>query len=173
MAMKEYSLADIEATSRYFESQQFPVYEASVGDVSFKYSVLPQHLAPDLPDFAFRMTHRDPENKQMTGIYGVSESVPEEMRPYWAAHEVIEFEQIDLETQGRCASAEERILALVPDRLKTDFINRRVTFFDNLVGFFRKDITEKGGNFTPADVNEALTTLQFLKRQQPPARRNG
>lgn len=164
--MKEFSQAEIEGAEAYFTSQKYRVEEVRVGDLEISYFVLPQSSAPDLPDFAWRMTHTDPQTGKVSGRYGVSDSVPEELRPYWVAHEKIEFEDIGINTSGRCISAERRIIDLVPGSLKSKYVIRRTAFFTNLVEYFRKDLKAGTGNYTKADFREAVSVRQYLRGLQ-------
>src|SRR5450759_207185 len=100
--MNEFLRQQIEQTRRIFRQEGFPVENAMVGDLEVSYYVIPQGKNPSLPDFALRMTPKNPSTKD-DGIFGVSDSVPAELRPYWAAHEIIEFTQIGINQPGRCA----------------------------------------------------------------------
>lgn len=164
--MKEFSLPEIEGTREYFKKEGFAVEEARLGDLYVSYWVVPQKAFADLPDFAMRMTNTNPETSEVLGIFGVSDSVPQELRPYWAAHEIIEFTQIGINTKKRCVSAEEGVVGLVPDGLKDAYIAKRTEFFTNLVEFFRKDLKAGAGNYTKADFREAVTTRQYLRGLQ-------
>ena len=165
--MKEFPLEQIEGTREYFKAQGFPVEEAQLGDLQVSYWVIPQGLNPGLQDFALRMTKTDPETGEVSGIFGVSDSVPAELRPYWAAHEIIEFTKIGIGQDGRCKLAEERAVGLVPPGLRDAFIGRRAMFFTNLTNFFKEDLKANTGNYTPADLQEAEASLSFLQQLKP------
>jgi len=171
--MKEFPQAVIEQTDAYFKGQKFPVEEARLGDLDISYYVIPQALSPELPDFAMRMTRTDEATGEVSGIFGVSDSVPSELRPYWAAHEIIEFTKIGIGKEGRCTEAEKSVVDLVPQNLKESYIARRTDFFTNLIGYFRKDLQAKTGNYTRGDLHEAVTSLRYLRSLAPktPARK--
>jgi len=160
--MIEFSRDQIEGTKEYFVKEGFPVEESQLGEVEVSYFVIPQALNPVLEDFALRMTFTDPETNEVSGIFGVSDSVPAELRPYWAAHEIIEFTDIGIDKVGRCEESEVRVLDLVPVSLKKTFIDRRIAFFKNLISYFEGEIRSETGNFTEADMQEAQATLSFL-----------
>src|SRR3990167_4767824 len=103
--MREFDDAQIEATRKSLEQFGCPLVIAEVGNLSFSYFVMPQDLNPELPDFAMRLSNTDPVTDNFTGIFGRSDSVPEELRDYWAAHEVLEFREIGIGTPGRCMEA--------------------------------------------------------------------
>jgi hypothetical protein len=160
--MKEFDQPRIEQTQRYFEQSQFAVESVQVGDDTYEYYVIPQQLNPDLADFALRMTRTISETGEVTGIFGVSDSVPTELRPHWVKHEVIEFTQIGIATEGRCAAAEQQVVNQLPVELRDAYIERRKGFFENLVGFFQNDIDLGTGNYTVEDLHEAEASLTFL-----------
>lgn len=157
--MKEFLPQQIEQTRGIFGQAGFSVGNAMVGDLEISYYVIPQDKNPNLPDFAFRMTSTDSTTGEVSGIFGVSDSVPAELRPYWVAHEIIEFTQIGISHQGRCLSAEEKVVGLVPDELRGSYIDRRKAFFSTLVDFFRQD----AANYTQDDIKEAEATLNYLQ----------
>lgn len=161
--MKEFPSQQIEGRKKIFEKENFLVEESQLGELNVSYFVIPQELNPSLQDFALRMTTTNPKTKEVTGIFGVSDSVPAELRPYWAAHEIIEFTQIGINQEGRCAAAEERIIELLPEDLKQEYVNRRIPFFENLIIFFMDDIASENGNYTDDDLLEAQATLEYLK----------
>jgi hypothetical protein len=82
--MKEFAPQQIEGTKRYFEAspKRFPVEETHMGGLDISYFVIPQDMNPKLPDFALRMTSTDPSTNEVSEIFGVSNSVPAELRPY-------------------------------------------------------------------------------------------
>lgn len=159
--MKEFSPDQINGTREHFIREGFPIEETNLGDLPVSYFIIPEKLEPNLPDFAFRMTRTDPETQEISGIFGVSDSVPKELRPYWAAHEIIEFTQFGIHRQERCVLAEERTLRLVPKELLGQFIKRRINFFENLGSYFKRDLASANPNYTPDDLQETETSLQF------------
>ena len=163
--MKDFPQPQIDQTRAYLESQKFPLEQITVNGKLFSYYVIPQTLNPALPDFALRMTHSD-ETHNVNGIFGVSDSVPQVLRPYWVMHEIIEFTQIGIEKKGRCANTERIVLEEIPTGLKKEFTERRISFFTQLCKFFEKDIDEKKGNYTIDDLTEAEASLLFLQTVQ-------
>jgi hypothetical protein len=158
--MKEFSPQQIEQTKRFFKGRGFPVEESQIDGLQVSYYVIPQAINPGLQDFALRMTSTDLATKEVSGIFGVSDSVPAKLRPYWAAHEVIEFTQIGINEKGRCALAEEKVIGLVPSELRDEYINRRITFFGNLVNYFRAD----AANYDQDDIEEAAGVIDKLQK---------
>lgn len=161
--MKEFSPQQIEQTKLFFKSKSFPVEHFQLDSLEVSYFVIPQVMNLGLQDFALRMTNTNPDTKEVFGIFGVSDNVPIEIRPYWAAHEIIEFTEIGISANGRCKSAEKEVLSLIPDGLKEQYVERRIIFFANLIGFFRQEITKNPENYSQDDVNEAEATLNYLK----------
>ena len=164
--MKEFQPTEIKGARDHFTALGFPVEERQIKDLPVKYFVLPQTLSSDLQDFALRMTYTDPTTKKVEGIFGVSDSVPAELRPYWAAHEVIEFTQVGISTKGRCAISEQRVVEMLPNELRDAYVARRVDFFSNLAEYFRKDLASGSNNYTQDDINEAEASLVYLQGLQ-------
>lgn len=165
--MKEFEQSQIQGARAYFEGKSYPAATVEVTGHSFNYFVIPQEENPALSDFAMRMTRTDPATGAVDGIFGVSDSVPEGLRPYWARHEYIEFTQIGINQKRRCVEAEHQVIQLMPDDLTHRFVQRRIQFFQNLVGFFTKAIEEGTGDYTEDDLEEAQNTLLFLYRIKP------
>lgn len=161
--MKEFSSQAIEQTKSFLEGKNFPVENSKVGNLEVSYWIIPQSLNPTLPDFAFRMTNTDSATGEVLGIFGVSESVPQELRPYWAAHEIIEFTQIGIGKEGRCEEAEKTVVNLLPDNLRRQYIDKRILFFSNLVNFFQQELIKSTEDYTENDVKEAQDSLAYLQ----------
>lgn len=161
--MKEFSPQQIEQTRLFFENRRFPTEQVRLGALHLSYWVIPQAMNPDLPDFALRLTTTDPKTKEVSGIFGVSDSIPAEIRPYWAAHEIIEFTKIGIDTYSSCRLAEEQTLSIVPETLRGEFIQRRTAFFTNLMDFFRKEVEKDDKNYSQDDIKQAGATLDYLK----------
>ena len=171
LRMKEFQPIEINRTRNYFKSHKFPIEQASLEDKlvnkKIRYYVLPQSLSPDLPDFAFRMTTgRNPATEGVVGIFGVSETVPSLLRPYWALHEIIEFTQMGIDKKGRCSDAERYVLDLVPENLRKEFIEKRIKFFEGVVAYFKKELERKTESYTGDDLKEAEASLLFLQNTQ-------
>ncbi len=161
--MEEFDSSTIQATENHFKKSDYPLHEANFGQIHFPYYVIPQEVFPVLPDFALRMTHTDLETGEVNGIFGVSDSVPQELRDYWVAHEYIEFIKIGINNQLRCVEAEGQVVQMIPDNLTPQYVARRITFFENLVKFFYEEIEKETGNYTKADLQEAQSSLLFLR----------
>lgn len=87
-------------------------------DKKFEYYDLPSSLEPRLPNFVLCLTCET--NREY--LLGVSTSVPEHFRPYWAVHDYIEnVEQDNPDSEG-CLKALEKELSLVPEIWKRDYL---------------------------------------------------
>lgn len=164
--MKEFLQPQIDSAKEFFESQGYPVETSTLGDLTVSYYVLPQGLNPELPDFAFRMTVTDSQTHEVSGIFGVSDSVSEKLRPYWAAHEVIEFVEIGISEIGRCIEAEERVLGLVGQDLNEEYVDKRLAFFENLCKYFEGKLSDGSSDFQYGDLEETRKTFEYLKEVQ-------
>jgi|SRR3989344_3823142 len=125
--MQTFSAEQIEGTRRSFLDSGYSEVPAKIGGLDFTYFVLPQQLNTELPDFAFRMTGNGE-------IYGVCESIRDELRPYVAFHEVYEFRELGGEP-GSCANAMTAELAQVPENLRDEHVRMRTGFFKNLIRY--------------------------------------
>lgn len=159
--MKEFSPREVRDVAEKFERDKMPVERLVMEGNEYWYYVLPKELAPDLSEFAFRMTSKDSNGKPF-GVFGVSSSVCKELRPFWVAHEVFEFIQIGIHEKGRCKASEIKTLEIIPPHLREFFIGRRAFFFNNLANYITRDIEAGNGNFTVDDLREVQATLQFL-----------
>ena len=153
--MKKYTKQEIEGSRDFFKSRGYPEVTVELGNRKFSYFVLPQALEPKLPDFVFRCTGK-PEDGC---IFGVSDSVREDFRPYAVAHEIIEFTEVGIDSRNRCLTALEQELSLVPDDLRDEYIGMRFRFFRNLVGY----AAGKPDSFTPDDIGEFRQSLGRLE----------
>jgi hypothetical protein len=159
--MIEFEQEAIANTKGYIEAQQFPLQTVEVDGISYQYAVLPQNLNPNLPDFAFRMTGKTPDGKT-SGIFGVCESVPRELQPFWVAHEIREFIDIGIDSPGRCQQAERTTIESLPTELRIQYIERRKIFFTNLERYFLTDMQTGSGNFNEGDLEELHQTQAYL-----------
>lgn len=161
--MKEFEPSVITQQREAFELASYPLVKREIDGVSFSYYVVPQEKNPALPDFAMRMTHTDPQTGEMTDeLFGVSNSVPETLRDYWALHEVLEFREIGINTEGRCQQSEARVLEVIPEELTHEYIRRRIEFFQRLIPMFETNPDW----FSKEDIEEAQTTLALLEQQK-------
>ena len=162
--MKEFTQPQIDSTRQYFEGNEECYIESSViEDIDIEYWVIPQSMNLALEDFALRMTITDPATEKVSGIFGVSDSIPQELRPYWVLHELIEFTQIGIETEGRCANAERAVVSLLQDDVRESYIKRRITFFTDLITFFESEIANGEQIYTDTDIKEAQASFEYLK----------
>ena len=152
--MKKYSKEQIDETRNHFKKERYAEIGVSIHGNDFSYYVLPKSLQPALPDFVFRMTG-EPEDGY---VFGISDSMPDAFRQYAVAHEFIEFTRIGIDTQGRCVEALRTELMLVPEDIKSDYINRRMDFFNNLVEYCKNQ-----ADFTPEDIIEMQQSLSKLE----------
>lgn len=153
--MKKFTKQEIDGTREYFHSRNMPEIQVTLGNRAFTYFVLPQSLEPNLPDFVFRCTGKHTDGY----VFGISDSVKAEYRQYAVAHEFIEFTEIGIDNQNRCARALEEELKLVPENIKSDYLTMRRNFFKNLITY----CTNKLEQYTEADLNEFRNSLAKLE----------
>lgn len=159
---------EIEDTIKYLQQKGYPEVTADLGgNLRFNYFVVSQTENPQLPDFAIAMRGRDIKEGV---LLGVSDSLDEKIRKYWAAHEFIEIVQLggellregDNTSTNDCLTASELELSLVPDDIKPGYIKRRIDFFKNLISYAKKN------NYPQLDISNfrgSLKKLQDLSHQ--------
>jgi len=154
--MKKFTKQEIYGARKYFKGRKFQEVDVNLGNRSFSYFVMPQILAPELPDFVFRCTGNPGDGY----VFGISDSVAEQYRQYAVAHEFIEFTEIGMETPNRCVKALEEELKLVPEEIKPDYLRMRKTFFDTLIKYCAKHTED----YTENDMREFKQTLSRLEQ---------
>ena len=123
--MIEHTEEDVRRTRALFLRRDYPLREASIAKREIQYFVLPQELNEDLPDFVFRVTRTGfPEY-----VMGVSASVPADLQPYFILSEWIEFMELGLGIEGRVVQAEKKVLEIIPEPLRRNYLERRVRLF--------------------------------------------
>lgn len=163
--MKEFPSHAIRERAKAFEKAGFPLIQAEIAGEQFEYFVIPQDLSPTLRNFAMRMTHTDFQHGTpgVVGVYGVSDAIPQRLRDYWAFHEFAEFNLLGIETEGRCQAAEKMVLSEVPSSLSREYVNLRLSFFEDLAAFFEEDLKSEVPNYTPADLEEINHSRSYLE----------
>ena len=153
--MNKYTKEQIDSTIEGFRSRGYSEVKVDLGKGRiFSYFVLPQSLEPRLPHFVFRATGDEKDGY----VFGIADSVPEEFRPYAVLHELVEFTEIGIDTEGRCRGALDIELSLVPDRIKRDYINMKREFFSDLINYCQ----DKPG-YTDEDIKEFRRSLSRLE----------
>ncbi|HLG25137.1 MAG TPA: hypothetical protein VI564_09465 [Candidatus Nanoarchaeia archaeon] len=153
--MAVYSKSQIDRWNHFLKEREYPKISVNLGNGRrFKYFLMDQKENPDLPDFAIAMRAR---NLSDGTIFGVSDSVPEELRKYWAAHEYMETVELAPKTPNKCLITLEKELSLVPDNLKAGYITRRRDFFENLVAYAVKK------RYDETDVENFKASLNRLE----------
>jgi len=128
--------------------------EIDIGGRKIKFFVLPASLNKGLPDFALAVVTDDRSHY----VFGVSESVPEPFRKYWAFHEHVEYLE-ELEGPDRCVRTLEQELRLVPEDLKPEYLRRRLAFFRSLADY----ALSKPEDFTPEQIQKYGKSLSKLE----------
>jgi len=154
--MKVFTKDEIEGVRTKLEAKEFKEVFVELEKLKFSYFVVPQSENPDLPDFVLRLTGANESDGE---LYGISDSVKEDFRPYAVAHEVYEFRVLGINTPDRCTKALEKELALIPETDKLEYTTMRRDFFRNLIPYV-KGIPEF---YTPGDITQLERNLQKLE----------
>ncbi|MBT4577409.1 hypothetical protein HOB91_03710 [Candidatus Woesearchaeota archaeon] len=152
--MRNYKPEEIAETRTFLEKKGCP--EISVGGRDFKYFVVPQSLNPELPNFVLRRTGNSPSDGS---VYGISSNVRPDFRKYAVFHELIEFGELGINAPGRCRTALDIELKVVPEEIRSDYVAMRTQFFKDLIGFFENNPAE----FNPGDLKEIRDSLSGLE----------
>ena len=152
--MKKYTKEEIDRNRSYFMSQKYDRVHTSIQGKKFSFFILPQESEPNLEHFVMRMTG-EPEDGF---VFGIADSVREDFRLYAVAHEYIEFMELGMDTPDRCVKALEQELELVPEKIKTEYIQMRRDFFSNLI-----DYCTDNPEYTADDLKEFRQCLERLE----------
>lgn len=155
--MLKYTKEQIEAQKKRFEDAGYPLIKANVEGVSFRYFILPQSLEPNLINFVSRMTGEIYEDGK---VYGISDSVREEFRPYAVFHEIIEFGLLGIDHPDRCTKALNLETSAVPDEFREEYFTMRRDFFRDLIGYGSKFPK----SYTQDDIRQWLENAEKLDK---------
>ena len=153
--MEKYDKAKIEGTREYFKKENFQEVQETLEGRTFSYFIVPQSKSPDFPYFVIRMTGE----KEDGYLFGISDLWKEELRKYPTFHEFVEFNEIGVDTEGRCVSALEKELKIVPKEFRKEYMAIRRDFFKTLIDYASK-LPQK---YTKSDLEEFEGSLDRLK----------
>ena len=153
--MKTYTLEQIASARAQFVEEGFPQFNAQLAGEIFNYFVLPQSLNHTVHYFTLAMTNGKPFEGE---LYAVSEAVPAELMPYAVLSDVIEARKLSHLPARRSSAATMKVVRIVPQEMKRDFILVRRKFFDGLVGY-AKSVPEM---YSPSDIDDFERSLNLL-----------
>ncbi len=125
--MKQYSNEEI-VSARERMQRKFQEETAEIGESKFTYFIMPQELNPNLVHFVWQCSNAQ------TGVFGISDSVPQLYRPFAVYHEILESK---MSGEDKCRRALEMELKLVPQEIKRDYALMRSNFFKQLTEYAR------------------------------------
>ncbi len=167
--MNSFSLDAIDECRNKFDREGHPKFGIERKGRIYNCYVLPQSNEPALPDYTFSMATfphilRDSEAPENITIFGVSDSIRENVRDLVGGHEVDEFTQIGANIRGCCRMAS----AMEIDRLhrrddlepreKIDYLEMRRNFFKNWIVYAASE------NIFPEVVEEFTNSLQLFEQ---------
>ncbi|MBD3208995.1 hypothetical protein GF367_01070 [Candidatus Woesearchaeota archaeon] len=121
--MLEHTIKQIEQTKKSFQKQSYPYKTIDIAGRSINYYVVPQTLNEDLPDFVIRISNNE------AYVIGISNSVPEQLQPYFVLEEYIEFMEKGIEKENCVIEAEQEVIAIIPQTFKKDYLKKRIALF--------------------------------------------
>lgn len=156
----------------FYREKGYPTFEVMHEGQTFHPFVLPSSLST-LRNFVQRITPTTVEMQSASNVddvtvFGVSEEVPEEFRPYCVVHEIIEFLHLGIERKGRCALAAAQEYRLVVESGKfsatqlMEYATLRRNFFRDLIQF-----VEGTSSYTPDDITEFKCSLNYFDSVLP------
>jgi len=154
--MKVFTPEEVERKRKEFEGLALDKVSASVGGIKFDYFVLPASANEELPLFVERAIGKPGE----PSAFAISEEVPKILRPYWVAHEVVEFLHLASLPYGRCYNALNWEMGVLRGKLYKNHVSLRERFFSGLVSYASKHPE----SFTPIDVREMQTSFDTLRQ---------
>jgi hypothetical protein len=150
--MKQHSNEEIENTRNHFNSLGLEEVNITLKDgTAFSYYVMPQTFNSNLPHFVFQCANKG------QGVFGISDSVPQEFRRYAVAHEVYESRGSPIIV---CSGALEKELELIEEDFGSitvlrSYLELRRDFFENLVNYAKNN---------GQDCTQFQESLQYLQR---------
>ena len=154
--MRYFTKIQIDGAREHFIKEGFPIINANIGSISFDYFLLPQSLNPDLPDFVLAMKGKYEGDGE---LYGVSDSMPEDLQPYAVFHDVAETKIIG-NVPNRCLIALQYELLYVPTSIRDIHIKRRLDFFRKFLAYAEANPKD----FDAPQVREFKQTLGRLEK---------
>jgi len=124
--MLEHTVEQVKQTKKYFEKQNYKKNYLIIGGREIEYYVAKKNFNLDLKDFVYRASNTAEKIYTMA----VSESIPENLRPYFALEEFIEFMEKGIGYKKRVLDSEKETLKFVPEELKKDYLDRRIKLFE-------------------------------------------
>ncbi|MCF7844432.1 MAG: hypothetical protein K9M03_01210 [Kiritimatiellales bacterium] len=160
--MKTYSKSEIASNDQWHRVQGHKKESVAYCGETFDYYILPADKCPPaLPTAVQRVTGESPEDGT---VFAVSENVRENVRQYPVLHEIIEFTEIGIDQQGRCAQASckelellNRDTTLTPKDVQ-DYIVMRRDFFRDLIKFVTGN-----DDYTEDDITEFRASLAVFE----------
>jgi hypothetical protein len=154
--MKTFSAEEIAEARTYLEDKEYEEVEATVGGRNFRYFVVDPKENDKLPNFVMRLTG---ENTSDGSVYGISSAVRPEFRQYAVFHEFIEFSELGINVPGRCRTALDLEMNVVPEEIKSNYVVMRTQFFKDLIVYARNNPEY----FNDGDLMEMKDSLSGLE----------
>ncbi|MBI2044187.1 hypothetical protein HYT24_02375 [Candidatus Pacearchaeota archaeon] len=161
--MIDHTIQQVEDQRKEFVKRKYQLHvHTNLGGRLLSYYIVPQDYYSPLPDFIIRATNNSTKNY----VIGVSDSVPQELRPFFALAEYVEFVEMRLRQRGRVMAAEEEIMKVIPTYLRSAYIERKIRLYEKELELDRKDpdvylLGEEGRE-------EFSDTINFLRRRLGP-----
>lgn len=136
---------------------KYPQGQANLDNRTIDYYILPQELFQGIPNGLHRMTG----NPRDGYVIGVSEQIPEELKPYFALAEHDEFMVYGLQDQMRTLHAEQKVISLLNGELQSSYATNKLQLYGHIIKESKDDLSSWG--FTLHDYNGFLAAVDFLR----------
>jgi hypothetical protein len=133
---------------------------AHLDNRTIDYFILPQDLFQGIPNGLHRMTG-NPEDGY---VIGVSEQVPEDLKPYFALAEHDEFIVYGLNDIAKTLNAERKIISLLDanSTLQKEYATNKLLLYQHITEHAKDDLEK--WCFTLTDYNGFLRAIEFLQK---------
>ncbi len=158
--MKKFKEKDIDKWGKEFINRRYQQDTASVDGRKIDYFIMPIDLFQGIPNGLFRMTG----DKKDGYLIGVSEEVPNIIKPYFVVSEHDEFMVYGLEDLGRTIHSEQNMIRILgqKEQLKKNYVNNKIILYQHMVEKSKDNLEQWG--FTQEDYCGFQKALEFLKR---------
>ena len=154
--MKSFKKTDIDVQREKFVKGKYPQKIAEIDNRSIDYFVIPQKLFGGIPNGLFRMTG----NPNDGYLVGVSEEVPEIIKPYFAVSEHDEFMIYGLDDLDRTLNSETNMLRILEneDSLRKNYIDNKLMLYEYMLKHSKEE-----WQLTQEDYCGFQRAVEFLK----------
>jgi hypothetical protein len=156
--MKSFSKAEIDEWRGNFVDRNYPMGLSCLDGRSVGYFVLPSKLFQGIPNGLFRMTGAPSDGY----LVGVSEDVPEIIKPHFAMSEHDEFMVYGLDDMDRALHSEQNMMRVIGNKeLGKTYADNKIILYDHMLRESEGKLEQWG--FTQKDHDGFQRAVDFLR----------